>query len=76
MNVEELEPVNYLGYMNDMRRITHEVEGFEVPPKPSEVSLKDLDKIEEQIRLRKKAMASLDVEIQELKDVKRKVENR
>ena len=73
MKTEELNQVTYVDEMPNMMRVSHSVEFLEVPPSIDDVGIGDIDKIDEQIRKRKQVMCSMDAEIEELKQVKRRL---
>jgi len=76
-----LELVDYSDYFGDIRRVSHAVQDLEPPPSLEELSHGTVidaqnfrAKIDRQIRLRKRIMAGLDVEIEELRKEKKKLE--
>jgi hypothetical protein len=69
MDVEKKKQVNYLRYMDDKLRIAHEHGSLEYVPDKEQVDLTDdvvRHNLKKQVRMRKKIMAGLDVEIRQL----------
>lgn len=70
------EPVNYLNHVKNMRRISHAIQDLEIIDEtkiPSQPSKKTIWQLQEQKRKRKRIMAGLDVEIQEINEILEKV---
>jgi hypothetical protein len=75
MDVEMNKQINYLRYMGDKMRIVHTVRNdspLKPVPEPGHVDLSDgvqRGNLKRQIRVRKKAMAGLHMEIRRLEDL-------
>jgi len=68
--------INYMDGIENIRRITHAIQDLETAPSPEEISQnKDVAEkiIERQIKLRKKIMAGLDTEIEEYRELRKKI---
>lgn len=69
---ESLEPIDYTGYLKDMKRCTHEIRSLELVPdeKPDQVSPDIFERsVLHQIQERMKYMMGLHCEIQELREL-------
>lgn len=73
---EDLEVIDYMDGIENIRRITHAVQDLETAPSPKKIGQnKDVAEkiIERQIKLRKKIMAGLDTEIEEYRELRERL---
>lgn len=73
MKVDKTKQVNYLEHMSDMLRCSHAVESINPPPTLDEVTLQDIDYLDEEIRKRKQLICGFHTEIREIEKLKEKL---